>query len=236
MIIVTLAIMDSMLYGTNPETKLFNKREHPISASGIPQPNLIKDDCYGGAWYKSMFGAGGDSGLMLGATPPVCILHKYTKEGVQWIGTPIPGFLWFFKIPFNYRMDYMLAFIIPAIVTLISLFIIGQLISPLQSLIDQISGQQSFDAFGAKGYNVGKDIADKGQKAMAAAKASQGDAMAAAKASQGDASAAKQMAEKKGGKDGDKGGEGGGETPDVDPTGGGGGGGADVSDAASDAV
>jgi uncharacterized membrane protein YgcG len=176
MIVITLAIMDSVIYGAKPEENLFDKRD-PISAIGTPQANKIKDDCYGSDAFKNFFGSSGRSnnkGILWGFTPPACILYKYTKEGVQWIGFPIHGFLWFFSIPFNYKFDYMLAFVLPCIVTLISLAIVSMLIKPLQTLIDQISGQESQDVFGANKFSVAAKTMEGVKQGVEAAKAAKG--------------------------------------------------------------
>jgi len=65
----------------------------------------------------------------------------------------------------------MLAFVLPCIVTLLSLGIVDMLIKPLQTLIDQISGQDSQDVFGANKFSVTAKAMEGVQKAMEASKA-----------------------------------------------------------------
>jgi type IV secretory pathway VirB6-like protein len=148
-IITTMALMDGAIYGSDPQDSKHNLFKPPSQSfiNGIPRPNSLNDECYGGSNNIGGFTTGDGASVV----PLACHLVKLSSFRVFWVGWPDPIAVSFFMLPAPDPRSFVLAFtfIIPLIVTIMQLLVITTIIGQTKSVIDKISGADSSSPFGA---------------------------------------------------------------------------------------
>lgn len=148
-IITTMALMDGAIYGSNPQDSKHNLFKPPTQPfiNGIPRPNSLNDECYGGSNNIGGFTTGDGAGIV----PLACHLVKLSSFKVFWVGWPDQINISFFMLPVPDIRSFALAFafITPLIVTIMQLFVVTTIIGQTKSVIDKISGADSSSPFGA---------------------------------------------------------------------------------------
>ncbi len=180
LIVTTIALMDGIIYGKDPVGNQLFVPPTQSYVNGIPQPKIMSKDCY----PNSTVGVASSGGATLGklsVVPMACHLAKIANEGVTWIGFPIPYIFTFFELPAPGvgLATLLIPLILPAIITVIMLFIINTVMSQTKAMIDKISNAENMGSFGAAKYSGAAALIEGGKKVAGEGKQAYDDVMKA---------------------------------------------------------
>ena len=177
MIVTIIGLMDGIIYGPNPlNQKLFTQASKSV-VNGVPQPNKLNDGCY----PNSTAGVATTDGVMGGAVPMACLLAKISPP--SWYSFPVPYILEIFSLPVSssyFTMTY--SFIVPGVLTVISLLILQTVTGQITGIIEKISGATNTSSFGAASFNGGAKAIELAKNTASEAKATASAAADVAKA------------------------------------------------------
>jgi hypothetical protein len=137
----------------------------------------LNDGCY----PNGVAGVATTDGVMGGAVPMACLLAKISPP--SWYSFPVPYILEIFSLPVSssyFTMTY--SFIVPGVLTVISLLILQTVTGQITGIIEKISGATNTSSFGAASFNGGAKAIELAKNTASEAKATASAAADVAKA------------------------------------------------------